>query len=339
MVRPRKLVPKNFEEFAANRARWDFSASSLEEHGIVGDDMLLECWAYEFSRENRDLTSAILEWRKSLGSAPSFERFKKESWGSPFLQIKGDAVRGTPDRLISIPFLATYVFFPEWPNASFLELAAEERNRRIRLGKNYSWYASQPNWIKGLEEYPATLEANPKSLGLPDALEDFVSSLRASLARLGNLPLADQNKFRVFAEDELCGYKREAELRGPRAEDFIYAKAEYVVFRIPWKYHDKVILSLMSNWLKENRPDSEKPPKMSEHAKTGKTPLRTIREHLEMLGKWRLARNNGEDPATLHPITSELLLTDASHWAKVDAVIRHEIRRFDPTSTSSSAKL
>jgi hypothetical protein len=50
-----------FEDFAYNRAKWDFSTRSLQEHGVVDNETLLECWAYEFSRENSELTNGSSE--------------------------------------------------------------------------------------------------------------------------------------------------------------------------------------------------------------------------------------------------------------------------------------
>ena len=51
-----------FEDFAYNRAKWDFSTRSLQEHGVVDNETLLECWAYEFSRENSELTNGSSEY-------------------------------------------------------------------------------------------------------------------------------------------------------------------------------------------------------------------------------------------------------------------------------------
>jgi hypothetical protein len=312
------------EELA--RPEWDFSRRYLKERGVIDDELLLELWAYEFSRQNTELKKAILEWRDCLAKPISFETLKRESSGSPMLQIRANPQKGIEAKSVINRYPGAYVFFPEWPDTPFLEIDVEERNRRIELAKPFSWYATNPNWSKGLEDYPASLEANPKSLGLhpgwprPDAWDALVRDLYES---------APQSKLRAFKDDEPSGPHSAADFLPPESEKFVYATSECVLFRIPWKYDDEIIVSLLRKWLKENRPDSENPPKIS-HSHPGNTQVQNAKKHLEMLGRFRLAKVSLDGAATLHPSEDEQLFTDASHLDRTKKTITREVQRFAP---------
>jgi hypothetical protein len=144
-----------FERFAASSARWDFSPKSLKDHGVVGKDILMECWAYEFSRENKELVKKIRAWRDGLGTSLSFEQLLRASAGSPLLRIDHNEKLEIEAHFVTIRFPAIYVFSPEWPEKSFLEIPSEERNQRVALankklpGKvrwSYSWYTYSKIW-------------------------------------------------------------------------------------------------------------------------------------------------------------------------------------------------
>jgi hypothetical protein len=330
-----------FEDFASDRAKWDFSKLSLKAYGIDSDAMLMECWAYEFSRENEQLVKAIGNWRARLmqnrtwkksskegGSFQlpelSFEKLRHAFVGYDILSVESDS-EGVGACLIRIPFPAIYLLCPEWPDKSFLEIDRKERVRRTSsAARDHSWYVADPNWSKGLDDYPLSLEADPRRLGLRGAApwHAFIQELLES-AR-------SRNKLRAFVEDEFAGVPPGAKYRDLEPEDFIYAKAECVVFRIPWKYDDKIIVSLLKKWLEENRPESERPAKLSGRAKTGKTRLQNIAEHLEMLGKWRLVKRNSGDVWTLHPVTGKALFRDRWRWDQTNEAILKERRQFDP---------
>jgi hypothetical protein len=323
--KPKAREGETFEHFAASRAKWDFSEAFLKGHGVLDNEMLMECWAYEFSRENEQLVAAIRAWRASLGASLSFEQLKRASAGSPMFRIPRNKQQGTVGRFVTIRFPAVYVFSPEWPDKSFLEIGLDKRRHRIALAKDYSWYTRQPNWTKDIDEYPTTVEADPKSLGLlnqvgwDDLLRDLMASARSN------------DRLRAFRGDEPAVIRPDANYQ--EDESFIHAKTECVLFRIPWKYSDKVILHLMARWLEQNRPTSEKPPKISGAAKTGKTRLQVITKRLEMLGKWRLVRENRRDISTLHPITNKALFRDQWRWDQTDEVVIKERRLFDPIIT------
>lgn len=329
-----------FEDFAANRAKWDFSKASLKANGIDSDAMLMECWAYEFSRENAKLVKVISSWQASLiqnrtwkqsskeaGSSKkrklSFEELKHACAGSNLLRVESND-EGVGGCLIRIPLPAIYLLCPEWPDKAFLEIDLKERIRRTSAARAYSWHVTDPNWSKGLDDYPASLEADPKRLGFRRAAtwqaftEQLIESARS------------RNKLRAFVEDEVVGLRPGAQYRGAKSEDWIYAKSECVMFRIPWKYNDEAILSLFRKWLDENRPASEKPAKLSGRAKTGKTRLQNITKHLEMLGKWRLVKANSGDIWTLHPDTGKPLFRDRWRWDQTDETIVKGRRQFDP---------
>jgi hypothetical protein len=321
-----------FEQFAARSAKWDFSPKSLKDHGVVDKDMLMECWAYEFSRENEELVKAICAWRNGLGTSLSFEQLLRAYAGSPLLQVDG--------RFFTIPFPAIYVFSPEWPKNSFLEIASEKRNERVTLatkkrpGKvrgGYSWYTWQRNWEKDLDEYP-NLEADPKSLGLhkESGWDQLVRDLMPSVS--------SSNKLRAFLDEEPANILSDAQYLDPKADPFIYAQAECVLFRIPWKYSNKVLGSLMARWLKENRPASENPPKISGKAKTGKTRLQNMKKRLEMLGKWRLVKKNHEDISTPHPLENKPLFRDCWRWNQTEEMIIRERRLFEPLISDAPAR-
>ena len=329
-----------FEHFADSRAKWDFSEASLKEHGVLDPDMLMECWAYEFSRENWQLVEAISAWRASLESPLSFEQLKRASAGSPMLRIPGNKREGITERFFTIPFPAIYVLSPEWPEKSFLEIASEERSRRVALAspkltdmrlpqrspsKSYSWYTWEPNWVQDLDEYPTSLEANPNNLGLTkkSGWDNLFSDLMASVS--------SNNKLRAFRDEEPATILPCAEYTDPEAEKFAYALTECVLFRIPWKYSDKVIRGLMEKWLKENRPASENPPKISDRAKTGKTRRQNMEKHLEMLGRLRLVKQSYPGARTWYPLKDdERLFTDDSHLLRTKDTIEREAKRFSP---------
>ena len=245
-----------FEDFASNRAKWDFSKASLIANGIDTDAMLMECWAYEFSRENAELVKAIGSWRASLiqnrtwkqsskeaGSSKrrklSFEELKHACAGSDLLRVESNN-EGMGGCFIRIPFRAIYLFCPEWPEKAFLEIDLKERIRRTSLAaKDHSWYSADPNWSKGLDDYPVSLEADPGFLGLrgPNAWQSFFDQLLES-AR-------SRNKLRAFVEDEFVAAPPGAQYLDLKPEDCIYAKTECVMFRIPWKYDDPAIVLLL----------------------------------------------------------------------------------------------
>jgi hypothetical protein len=330
--KPNAREGETFEHFAASRAKWDFSEASLKEHGILDNEMRMECWAYEFSRENEQLVEAIRVWRASFAGSMSFAQLKRASAGSPMLRIPRNKQQGIAGRFVTIRFPAFYVFSPEWPDKSFLEIGLAERRHRIALAKDYSWYTWQPNWEKGLDEYP-NLEADPKSFGLhkQSGWNQLLSDLMASAA--------SNNKLRAFLDKEPANVRLDAQYLDPKDDPFIYAQAECVLFRIPWKYDDKVILKLMAKWLKENRPEVEIPAKVSGRAKTGKTRLQNMKERLEMLGKWRLVKQNHGDISTLHPLESKKpLFRDRWRWDQTNEVVIKERRLFDPIITPNKEK-
>ncbi len=330
----KELIIERFEQFAARSAQWDFSPKSLKDHGVVENDMLMECWAYEFSRENKGLVKAICAWRNGLGTSLSFEKLLRASAGSPLLRIDHNEKLEIEAPFVTIRFPAIYVFSPEWPEKSFLEIASEERNQRVALAtkkklsgkvrQGYSWYTWQRNWKKDLEEYP-NLEADPKSLVLhkQSGWDQLFGDLMASAS--------SNNKLRAFQDKEPASLRPDAENSDPKAEKFIYAQSECVLFRIPWKYSDEVILHLMEKWLKENRPASENPPKISGKAKTGKTRLQNMAKHLEMLGRLRLVKQSDHGAMTWHPLKDdERLFTDDSHLLRTKETIEREVLRFSP---------
>jgi hypothetical protein len=348
MARKSKIVASDYNEFAAQRAKWDFSKPFLKTNGIDTDAMLMECWAYEFSRENAELVKAIGSWRASLiqnrtwkqslkeaGSSKrrklSFEELKHACAGSDLLRVESNN-EGMGGCFIRIPFRAIYLFCPEWPEKAFLEIDLKERVRRTAAARAYSWHVKDPNWSKGLDDYPASLEADPKRLGLRRAAawhsftEELLKSARS------------RNKLRAFVEDEFVAAPPGAQYLDLKPEDCIYAKAECVMFRIPWKYEDKAIVSLLRKWLDDNRPASENPAKLSGRAKTGKTRLQNIAEHLEMLGKWRLVKRNRGDISTLHPVTDKPLFRDKWRWIQTNEAIVKERRQFDPIVTSAQSE-
>lgn len=347
MPRRPKIVAEGFEEFAANSAKWDFSKASLKANGIDSDAMLMECWAYEFSRENEELVKAIESWRASLiknrtwkqsskkGSSPqkrnlSFEMLKQACAGSDILQVESE-IEGTSPWYIRVPFRAIYFLCPEWPEKSFLEIPLEKRARRIRsMGKEYPWYLADPNWSRGVYDIPKSFEADPRYLGLRDiaSWNSFFEQLMKSAA--------SENKLRAFSEDEIVGFRRESGGSELRPEDLIRAKAECVVFHIRWAYPNKAYLSWFEKWLNENRPSSEDSPKLPGTAKTGKTPLQNMAKRLEMLGKWRLVMKNGKKLSTQHPDTGELLFRDQWRWDQTHEVILRERRQFGPTVIGKS---
>jgi hypothetical protein len=336
-----------FEDFAANRAEWDFSKAFLKENGIDTDAMLMECWAYEFSRENAELVKAIGSWQASLiqnrtwkqsskeaGSSKrrklSFEQLKQACAGSDLLRVESNE-EGMGGCLIRIPLPAIYLSCPEWPNKAFLEIDLKERIRRTSAARAYSWHVTDPNWSKGLDDYPVSLEADPGFLGLrgPYAWRSFFDQLLESAK--------SRNKLRAFIEDEIAAVPPGAQYLDLKPEDCLHAKAECVMFRIPWKYNDEAIVSLLRKWLEENRPASEKPAKLSGRAKTGKTRLQNMTEHLEMLGKWRLVKANSGNIWTLHPDTGKPLFRDNWRWDQTNEAIVKERRQFDPIATTGQS--
>jgi hypothetical protein len=145
---------------------------------------------------------------------------------------------------------------------------------------------------------------------------------------------SSNNKLRAFLDKEPASLLPNAEYSDPKAEKFIYAKTECVLFRLPWKYPDRVILYLMAKWLEENRPTEEKPAKISGKEKTGKTRLQNMKERLKMLGKWRLVKKNHGDISTLHPLESKPLFRDRWRWDETERVIIRERGLFTPLEES-----
>ena len=77
-------------------------------------------------------------------------------------------------------------------------------------------------------------------------------------------------------------------------------RTEYVHFQIPWDFRDEDILSLFSDWLRENRPKgdgSDDRPRMDEppakpKAKGGAgDPIRQVKKNLKALAAWRLIQH------------------------------------------------
>jgi hypothetical protein len=108
--KPKAREGETFEHFAASRAKWDFSEASLKEHGILDNEMRMECWAYEFSRENEQLVEAIRVWRASFGGSLSFAQLNRASAGSPMLRIPRNKQQGIAGRFVTIRFHSVLCF-------------------------------------------------------------------------------------------------------------------------------------------------------------------------------------------------------------------------------------
>jgi hypothetical protein len=244
-------------------------------------DELGPCYFYEFSRESKSLREACAANRPDVppNVADGFAYYLNSPWSSAQGALISD-----PARL--------FMLWPEWPDKPYLQIPAEERQKRLR------WSADDNPKVVHLKKlsFFALTQTNPEGLRP-------VSPAGATAPSGGTWSEA-----LAFSQGKLGWPVHQ-----------INPSMWETVFRIDWKaFSDSQLLDMFKAWLSQYRPVA------SSGLTENPTVTNRFETHLKQLGALRVLRNFKETE-----IPPEIALyKDKSEWARAKLVAQGVIEWF-----------
>jgi hypothetical protein len=244
-------------------------------------DELAPCYFYEYSRESKSLREACANSRPVVPSdvTNGFDFYLANPWSGAQEELMTDPAR-------------TFMLWPEWPDKPYLQIAAEERRRRLR------WSAKDDPKIAHLKKlsFFAMTQLSPEGL--------------RPVSPAGTTTPSGESWSEALAHSQ-------DKLGWPVHQ--INPSMWETVFRIDWKaFSDAQLVDMFQAWLDKYRPTA------SSALTENPSVTNRFETHLKQLGALRVLRKFKEDQIPPHIALYE----DKSEWARAKLVAQGVIEWF-----------